>query len=86
MKWDKSIVESKVRSQAVIVNSGIANACTGAEGMEYCRETAEEVAKILGIDAKGVLIGSTGVIGMQLPIDRIKAGIAHRGREGHHDY
>ena len=76
VKWDKSIVESKVRSQAVIVNSGIANACTGAEGMEYCRETAEEAAKILGIDAKGVLIGSTGVIGMQLPIDRIKAGIA----------
>ena len=76
VKWDKCVVESKVRSQAVIVNSGIANACTGAEGMEYCRETAEEVAKILGIDAKGVLIGSTGVIGMQLPIDRIKAGIA----------
>ena len=76
VKWDKSIVESKVRSQAVIVNSGIANACTGAEGMEYCRETAEEAAKTLGIDAKGVLIGSTGVIGMQLPIDRIKAGIA----------
>ena len=76
VKWDKCVVESKVRSQAVIVNSGIANACTGAEGMEYCRETAEEAAKILGIDAKGVLIGSTGVIGMQLPIDRIEAGIA----------
>ena len=76
VKWDKCVVESKVRSQAVIVNSGIANACTGAEGMEYCRETAEKAAKILGIDAKGVLIGSTGVIGMQLPIDRIKAGIA----------
>ena len=76
VKWDKCVVESKVRSQAVIVNSGIANACTGAEGMEYCRETAEEAAKILGVDAKGVLIGSTGVIGMQLPIDRIKAGIA----------
>lgn len=76
VKWDKCVVESKVRSQAVIVNSGIANACTGAEGMEYCRETAEEAAKILGIDAEGVLIGSTGVIGMQLPIDRIKAGIA----------
>lgn len=76
VKWDKCVVESKVRSQAVIVNSGIANACTGAEGMEYCRETAEEAAKILGVDAKGVLIGSTGVIGMQLPIDRIKAGLA----------
>ena len=76
VKWDKCVVDSKVRSQAVIVNSGIANACTGAEGMEYCRETAEEAAKILGIDAEGVLIGSTGVIGMQLPIDRIKTGIA----------
>lgn len=76
VKWDKCVVDSKVRSQAVIVNSGIANACTGAEGMEYCRETAKEAAKILGIDAEGVLIGSTGVIGMQLPIDRIKAGIA----------
>lgn len=76
VKWDRAVVESKVKSQAVIVNSGIANACTGEEGMEYCRETAREAAKILGVDAEGVLVGSTGVIGMQLPIDRIKAGIA----------
>ncbi len=76
VKWDRAVVESKVKSQAVIVNSGIANACTGEEGIGYCRETAEEAAKILGVDAEGVLVGSTGVIGMQLPIDRIKAGIA----------
>ena len=76
VKWDRAVVESKVKSQAVIVNSGIANACTGEEGMAYCRETAEEAAKILGVDEAGVLVGSTGVIGMQLPIDRIKAGIA----------
>ncbi len=76
VKWDRAVVESKVKSQAVIVNSGIANACTGEEGMAYCRETAEEAAKILGVDAEGVLVGSTGVIGMQLPMDRIKAGIA----------
>lgn len=76
VKWDRAVVESKVKSQAVIVNSGIANACTGEEGMEYCRETAEEAAKVLGVDAEGVLVGSTGVIGMQLPMDRIKAGIA----------
>lgn len=76
VKWDRAVVESKVKSQAVIVNSGIANACTGEEGMEYCRETAREAAKILGVDAEGVLVGSTGVIGMQLPMDRIKAGIA----------
>ena len=76
VKWDRAVVESKVKSQAVIVNSGIANACTGEEGMTYCRETAKEAAKILGVDEAGVLVGSTGVIGMQLPIDRIKAGIA----------
>ena len=76
VKWDRAVVESKVKSQAVIVNSGIANAYTGEEGIGYCRETAEEAAKILGVDAEGVLVGSTGVIGMQLPIDRIKAGIA----------
>lgn len=76
VKWDRTVVESKVKSQAVIVNSGIANACTGEEGMSYCRETAKEAAKVLGVDEAGVLVGSTGVIGMQLPIDRIKAGIA----------
>lgn len=76
VKWDRAVVESKVKSQAVIVNSGIANACTGEEGMSYCRETAKEAAKVLGVDEAGVLVGSTGVIGMQLPIDRIKAGIA----------
>ena len=76
VKWDRAVVESKVKSHALIVNSGIANACTGEEGMPYCRETAKEAAKILGVDEAGVLVGSTGVIGMQLPIDRIKAGIA----------
>ena len=76
VKWDRAVVDSKVKSQAVVVNSGIANACTGEEGMQYCHETAEEAARVLGIDEKGVLVGSTGVIGMKLPIDRIKAGIA----------
>ena len=75
VKWDRQIVESKQKSQAVIVNSGIANACTGEEGMKYCEETAKEAGKVLGIDEKGVLVGSTGVIGMQIPIDKIKAGI-----------
>lgn len=59
-----------------MVNSGIANACTGEEGMRYCRETADEAAEILGIERDSVLVGSTGVIGMQLPMDRVRAGIA----------
>ena len=58
VKWDRQIVESKQKSQAVIVNSGIANACTGEEGMKYCEETAKEAGKVLGIDEKGVLVGS----------------------------
>lgn len=76
VKWDSAIVESRKKVRAVVVNSGIANACTGEEGMQYCRETAEETARILGVDADSVLVGSTGVIGMQLPMDRLKAGIA----------
>lgn len=73
--WDRDIVRGKGTAQAVVVNSGIANACTGDEGMAYCRETAETAGKILNIPYDSVLVGSTGVIGMQLKMDRIKAGI-----------
>lgn len=75
VKWDRNVVESGVKSQAVIVNSGIANACTGAEGYGYCEETAKKAGEVLGIDPAGVLIGSTGVIGMQIPIEKLKHGI-----------
>ena len=75
VKWDKQVVESGKKAQAVVVNSGIANACTGAEGFGYCKDTADAAAKALQIDANGVLIASTGVIGKQLPIDRITAGV-----------
>lgn len=75
VKWDRQVVDSGKKVQAVIVNSGIANACTGAEGFGYCRDTAEAAAKYLSVDAEGVLIGSTGVIGKQMPIDRLVAGI-----------
>ena len=75
VKWDQQVVKSGAKAQAVIVNSGIANACTGAEGFGYCKDTADAAAEALGINADGVLIGSTGVIGKQLPIDRIVAGV-----------
>lgn len=75
VKWDRQIVDSGAGVQAVVVNSGIANACTGEEGMGYCKETAEAAAKALNIDAAGVLVGSTGVIGMQLPIQKLVDGI-----------
>lgn len=73
--WDKKQVESGDAAQVVIVNSGIANACTGKEGYGYCEKTAKKAAKIFGVAKENVLIGSTGVIGRQLPIDRICAGI-----------
>lgn len=73
--WDKNIVQNAAFAQAVVVNSGVANACTGKEGMEVCKKTAEAAAEALGIPAESVLIGSTGVIGMQIPMDKIEAGI-----------
>ena len=75
VKWDRQVVDSGAGVQAVVVNSGIANECTGEEGMGYCKETAEAAAKALNIDAAGVLVGSTGVIGMQLPMQKLVDGI-----------
>ena len=59
----------------MICNSGIANACTGTEGYGYCQDTADAAAETLGISPDSVLVASTGVIGMQVPIDRIKNGV-----------
>ena len=73
--WDKTVVESGVKSHVVVVNSGIANACTGAEGMGYCAETAQAASAALNVPESAVLVASTGVIGMQLPMDKLKAGI-----------
>lgn len=75
VKWDQEVVKNSPYAQAVVVNSGIANACTGAEGYGYCKDTAAGTAKALHIPESAVLVASTGVIGMQLPIDRITAGI-----------
>ena len=73
--WDKQAVEQARPVRAVVVNAGIANACTGEEGYECCRRTAEAAARALDIPAESVLVASTGVIGMQIPTDRIEAGV-----------
>ncbi|MFG6382730.1 MAG: bifunctional glutamate N-acetyltransferase/amino-acid acetyltransferase ArgJ [Lachnospiraceae bacterium] len=75
VKWDKQLVTDKKCAQAIVVNAGIANACTGAEGMEYCQKTTQVVEAILEIPADQVLVASTGVIGMQLPIEKLTTGI-----------
>ncbi len=73
--WDKKIVEESPFAQAVVVNSGIANACTGKQGMDCCQAEAKCAGEALGIPAHSVLVASTGVIGMQIPLDRITKGI-----------
>ncbi len=73
--WDMSVVDKSAYGQAVIINAGIANACTGKEGYEYCSKTAKKAGEALNIPEDAVLVASTGVIGMQLPMDRIETGI-----------
>jgi len=75
VKWDQKVVYEQPYAQAVICNSGIANACTGEEGYGYCKETADAAAEILNISPDSVLVASTGVIGMQVPIEKIKNGV-----------
>ena len=72
--WDKEITSKDKTVSSVVVNAGIANACTGEEGLRYCKETAEAAKKILERNDE-VLVASTGVIGMQLPIQKIINGV-----------
>lgn len=75
VQWDKQVVEHSAFVQAVVVNSGVANAATGRQGLECCKTEAEHTGRLLGIPADAVLVASTGVIGNQLPVDKITAGI-----------
>lgn len=78
--WDRKITDGDGMVQAIVVNAGIANACTGKEGLDYCEQTANETASVLGIKPEEVLVVSTGVIGKQLPMEKIKAGV-HKLKE-----
>ncbi len=72
--WDKKIVDMDSKVHAVIVNSGVANACTGEQGLAYCEEMAAVLEEELNLPKYSVLVASTGVIGRQLPMEKIKAG------------
>lgn len=72
--WDMSICEHG-NAQAVFLNSGNANAATGDQGIEDCRSTAEAVAERLGFRSDDICIGSTGVIGVPLPMTLIRKGV-----------
>lgn len=75
VKWDYNVVHNSPYAQAVVINSGVANACTGEEGYGYCMDMAEAVGNEMQLPKDAVLVASTGVIGRQLPMDIIKDGI-----------
>lgn len=72
--WCNKVISNPYK-QAVIVNSGNANACTGQKGVEAVEITANKVATVLGIKPEDVLVASTGIIGLALPVEKIIAGI-----------
>lgn len=73
--YNRETVNRKSPVRAIVVNTGYANAATGAKGLENCHKIAETAAKELGISAGEVLVNSTGVIGEQMPIDTVLGGV-----------
>ncbi len=73
--WSRQVV-SDGRVDAVVLNSGGANACTGAEGFHNTHRTAEVTAELLGVSAADVFVCSTGLIGEQLPMDKLLRGVS----------
>ena len=74
--WDKMVVENYDSARVIAINSGVANACTGDEGIYNNELFASKVADNFGVKKEEVLICSTGVIGKQLPMDKIIEGSA----------
>jgi hypothetical protein len=62
-------------ARAIVVNSGCANACTGDAGLRDAREMAAETARLVGCPVEQVLVSSTGVIGVNLPMDKVRGGL-----------
>lgn len=71
--WDKEVVNNPV--SGVVVNSGNANACTGQQGIDDAKATAGRLGKLIGVNAENVAVCSTGVIGVNLPMDTVLAGV-----------
>lgn len=75
VQWDMKLSKSGKPMHAVVVNSGIANACTGEEGFKACELTAKGVEECLKVPYDSVAVASTGVIGMQLPVEKLVNGV-----------
>src|SRR3954467_5590039 len=74
VKWDRGLLPSD-EIRAIVINAGNANAATGAQGDENARRTATLAANALGCAPDAVLVASTGVIGHQLPMERLETGL-----------
>ena len=88
VEWDRKVLRTGAPMRAIVVNSGVANACTGQQGAEDARTMASYTAELLGVTATEVFVSSTGVIGKQLPMDIVRHGIglavkalSHQGGE-----
>ena len=75
--WDQQLIQTDNGKRAIIINSGNANACTGEIGAIHTEMMATELASCLGVNKNQILVASTGVIGVPLPIDKIVAGISN---------
>lgn len=73
VQWDMKTVGNKIKG--IVVNSGNANACTGKQGLKDTEDTAEKLASLTGVSAENILVCSTGVIGVNLPMDIILKGV-----------
>jgi len=73
--WDQNLIQNQNWARAIVINSGNANACTGEVGAKHTELMATELASCLGVNKNQVLVASTGIIGVPLPIDIIIAGI-----------
>ena len=73
--WDQKLIQNENLARGIVINSGNANACTGEIGTEHTELMATTLASCLGVNKNQVLVASTGIIGVPLPIDTIVAGI-----------
>ncbi len=73
--WCQKVDASGKKAKAIVINSGNANACTGAAGVEAAWKMAAKTAECLGADPGEILIASTGIIGVPMPIEKVESGI-----------
>lgn len=75
VEYDRDLIARQMPIHAVVVNSGNANACTGAQGLDDARKTAEHAANLLKVMPEQVMVSSTGRIGVPMPMDIILSGV-----------